>query len=79
MSNVAWLNGPEPTLEAGGRVPARDDPGLLDAYSRAVVGVVEAVELAVAAVEAGGSNGPRNGGARRMARAGRAARAPVFP
>jgi hypothetical protein len=62
MSNVAWLNGPEPTLEAGGRVPARDDPGLLDAYSRAVVGVVEAVELAVAAVEAGGSNEPEERG-----------------
>ncbi len=62
MSNVEWLNGPEPTLETGGRVPARDDPGLLDAYSQAVVGVVEAVELAVVAVEAGGSNEPRGQG-----------------
>ncbi len=54
MNAIAWLNGPADRADAA-RIPERNDAPLLDAYSQAVVGVVEAVELAVVAVEAGGS------------------------
>ncbi len=58
MENVHWLNGPDHRSSAGHRIPAGGDAEVLDAYSQAVVGVVEAVELAVVSVEAGDGREP---------------------
>lgn len=53
----------EPERTAGGGYPgAMDDAGLLDAYSRAVVSVVEAVGPAVVGVRAVGRRGARQSG-----------------
>lgn len=62
QSNIRWLNGAERQAEPSARTPQRDDASLLDAYSQAVVGVVEAVELAVVSVEADGGREPRGQG-----------------
>ena len=62
MNNIRWLNGPDVHAESGPRNPQRNDADLLDAYSQAVVGVVEAVELAVVSVEADGGREPRGQG-----------------
>ena len=56
MDALRWLNGP---AAGDGRVEQAQsvrDAALLDAYSQAVVGVVESVELAVVSVEADGSD-----------------------
>ena len=52
----------DPERAAGGDPPAAvDDPGLLDAYSRAVVSVVETVGPAVVGVRAAGRQGDGRG------------------
>ena len=51
MHAISWLNGPV-NGDAPGRARPNRDTELLDAYSQAVVGVVETVELAVVSVEA---------------------------
>jgi len=58
MEALRWLNGPPDSSRLDGPSSQRRDAELLDAYSQAVVGVVESVELAVVAVE-GAEN--RNG------------------
>jgi S1-C subfamily serine protease len=64
MSAVSWLNGPVEGNDTAGRARAARDGQLLDAYSQAVVGVVESVELAVVSVEADSGRGgePRGQG-----------------
>jgi S1-C subfamily serine protease len=64
MNAVSWLNGPVGGNDTTGRGRAARDGQLLDAYSQAVVGVVESVELAVVSVEADGGRGgePRGQG-----------------
>jgi S1-C subfamily serine protease len=62
MNAVSWLNGPVGGNDTAGRERAARDGQLLDAYSQAVVGVVESVELAVVSVEAdGGRDGEPRG------------------
>jgi S1-C subfamily serine protease len=56
VQNIRWLNGTGENI-AGARRNEPGDAGLLDAYSQAVVAVVEAVELAVVSVEADGGHG----------------------
>ena len=62
MNNIRWLNGPDQSTPNRVAGFPRDDAGLLDAYSQAVVGVVEAVELAVVSVEADSGREPRGQG-----------------
>ena len=64
MNAISWLNGPVDGNDTAGRARAARDGQLLDAYSQAVVGVVESVELAVVSVEADGDRGgePRGQG-----------------
>src|SRR5512147_191309 len=62
MNAVSWLNGPVEGSDTAGRGRAARDGRLLDAYSQAVVGVVESVELAVVSVEADGGREPRGQG-----------------
>jgi S1-C subfamily serine protease len=64
MNAVSWLNGPVGGNDTAGRERAARDGQLLDAYSQAVVGVVESVELAVVSVEADTGRGgePRGQG-----------------
>jgi S1-C subfamily serine protease len=64
MNAVSWLNGPVDGNDTAGRGRAARDSQLLDAYSQAVVGVVESVELAVVSVEADAGRGgePRGQG-----------------
>jgi S1-C subfamily serine protease len=64
MNTVSWLNGPVDGNDTAGRGRAARDGQLLDAYSQAVVGVVESVELAVVSVEADTGRGgePRGQG-----------------
>ena len=56
MHAVRWLNGPDRNTDGPGSARSRDDVRLLDAYSQAVVRVVESVELAVVSVEAAGAH-----------------------
>ena len=51
MEALRWLNGPPDGERLDGSASQKRDAELLDAYSQAVVGVVESVELAVVAVE----------------------------
>jgi S1-C subfamily serine protease len=51
MEALRWLNGPPDGERLNGPASQNRDAELLDAYSQAVVGVVESVELAVVAVE----------------------------
>ena len=61
MQNLRWLNGPAERPVGQGPTPQRRDAALLDAYSQAVVSVVEAVEPAIVAVTAAESTDGMDG------------------
>ncbi|HEX2687083.1 MAG TPA: trypsin-like peptidase domain-containing protein, partial [Kofleriaceae bacterium] len=60
---IARASAPDPVPAATPPRSALDDAGLLDAYSRAVVDVVERAGPAVVAIEIGAGRGPHSGGA----------------